>query len=225
MDTQDDYFRIRLVCTLLDACGQYFDRGQLRKRLDSFLTFFQMYVRTKRQPLPMDVDFMLTDTLEVSFKQRFHRCTDADDYMQTIRPKFAIITDYEAAAKAVDDMFAVAAQQGQAADSTVTGDAEASDGEDDARSRAELQPRLSGDEVVVAEANGADSSETDEVGCHLIMVSSDRTDLSLNRRARALMRRHRPQRNQAMTTRMRKTGKSTTPSTKSKMNSTESLRV
>lgn len=65
IDTQDDYFRIRLICTLLDACGQYFDRGQLRKRMDNFLTFFQLYVRTKRQPLPMDVDFMLTDSLEV----------------------------------------------------------------------------------------------------------------------------------------------------------------
>jgi regulator of nonsense transcripts 2 len=66
LDTQEDYFRIRLVCTLLDACGVYFDRGQLRKRLDNFVVFFQLYVRVKKQPLPMDVEFMLTDTLEVS---------------------------------------------------------------------------------------------------------------------------------------------------------------
>lgn len=60
-------------------------------------------------------------------------------------------------------MFAAAAQQGQAADSTVTDEAEASDGEEDARSREELQPRLSEDDILAAEANGADSSETDEV--------------------------------------------------------------
>ncbi|KAK9898934.1 ARM repeat-containing protein [Cystobasidium minutum MCA 4210] len=141
MDTQDDYFRIRLVCTLLDACGQYFDRGQLRKRMDSFLTFFQMYVRTKRQPLPMDVDFMLTDTLE------------------TIRPKTAIITDYEATAKAVDDMFAAATKQGAMADSTAPDELDASDGEDDSRSRPESQSRLSGDDLITAETNGGDSSE------------------------------------------------------------------
>lgn len=60
-------------------------------------------------------------------------------------------------------MFASAARQGQAADSTVMNDAEASDEEDDTRSRAELQPRLSGDEVGPLEANGTESSEVDEV--------------------------------------------------------------
>jgi regulator of nonsense transcripts 2 len=37
----------------------------LKKRLDNFLLFFQMYTFTKSQPLPMDVDFMLTDTYEL----------------------------------------------------------------------------------------------------------------------------------------------------------------
>lgn len=64
LDAPDDYFRIRLICTLLDTCGACFDRGSLRKKLDDFLVFLNVYVLCKHQPLPMDVDFMLTETLE-----------------------------------------------------------------------------------------------------------------------------------------------------------------
>lgn len=62
-------------------------------------------------------------------------------------------------------MFASAAKQGQAADSTALDEAEQSEDEEDARSRAGLQPRLSGDEVVSAqvEVNGVESSDTHEV--------------------------------------------------------------
>lgn len=42
VDASDDYFRIRLVCTLLDVCGVYFDKGLLKKRMDNFLVFFQV---------------------------------------------------------------------------------------------------------------------------------------------------------------------------------------
>lgn len=42
MDLPDDFFRIRLVCTLLDTCGHCFDRGSAKKKLDFFLTFFQV---------------------------------------------------------------------------------------------------------------------------------------------------------------------------------------
>jgi regulator of nonsense transcripts 2 len=78
----DDFFRIRLVCVLLDACGMCFDRGSQKRKLDNFLIFFQvcwflswpnntfelpvsqLYVMCK-DPLPMDVEFMLSDSLEV----------------------------------------------------------------------------------------------------------------------------------------------------------------
>jgi len=35
---------------MLDTCGQYFDRGSSRKRLDAFLVFFQVqwYSRAER---------------------------------------------------------------------------------------------------------------------------------------------------------------------------------
>ena len=42
LDMPDDFFRIRLVCTLLETCGMCFDRGIAKKKLDFFLTFFQV---------------------------------------------------------------------------------------------------------------------------------------------------------------------------------------
>lgn len=83
IDMPDDFFRIRLVCVLLDTCGMCFDHGTQKKKLDNFLTFFQVvslypfdllccetciwqyYVHCK-EDLPMDVDFMLSDSLEVN---------------------------------------------------------------------------------------------------------------------------------------------------------------
>jgi hypothetical protein len=38
----DDYFRIRLVATLLETCGIFFNRGASGKKLDYFLSFFQV---------------------------------------------------------------------------------------------------------------------------------------------------------------------------------------
>ena len=42
LDPPEHLFRIRLVCTLLDACGQYFDRGSSKRKLDCFLIYFQV---------------------------------------------------------------------------------------------------------------------------------------------------------------------------------------
>jgi len=41
-DLPDDFFRIRLACTLLEACGTYFDKGILRKKMDFFLISLQV---------------------------------------------------------------------------------------------------------------------------------------------------------------------------------------
>ncbi|KAG7440017.1 ARM repeat-containing protein [Guyanagaster necrorhizus] len=85
LDMPDDFFRVRLVCVLLDTCGMCFDRGTQRKKLDNFLTMFQFYIHCK-QKLPMDVDFMLSDSLDA------------------IRPKFELAKTIEEAAVAVDNM-------------------------------------------------------------------------------------------------------------------------
>lgn len=63
VDPPTDCFRIRIVCTLLDTCGQYFDRGTSKKKLDRYLVYFQRYILSKSY-IPMDVDFMISDTLE-----------------------------------------------------------------------------------------------------------------------------------------------------------------
>ncbi|KAH8074200.1 ARM repeat-containing protein [Cristinia sonorae] len=91
IDMPDDFFRIRLVCVLLDTCGMCFDRGSQQKKLDNFLTFFQLYVLCK-EPLPMDVEFMLTDSMEA------------------VRPKLVMAKSFEDAALAVDEMFGTAFQ-------------------------------------------------------------------------------------------------------------------
>ncbi|KAF8897021.1 armadillo-type protein [Gymnopilus junonius] len=105
LDMPDDFFRIRLVCVLLDTCGMCFDRGTQKKKLDNFLTFFQYYVLCK-EPLPMDVDFMLSDSLEA------------------VRPKLEIAKTVEQAALAVDEMFNSAYQTTAAEDSGEDSDEE-----------------------------------------------------------------------------------------------------
>lgn len=97
IDTPEDFFRIRLVCTLLDTCGVYFDRGLLRKKMDHFLVFFQMYIKSKHS-LPMDIDFMVSDTFE------------------TLRPKMAVYGSFEEAAAAVDEIYATNLQHPEPAD-------------------------------------------------------------------------------------------------------------
>ena len=79
-DPPDDFFRIRLVCTILDTCGICFDRGSSRKKLDFFLTFFQYYMLIK-DPLPMDIDFLVQDTYSL------------------VRPNWKLVTDPAEAAK------------------------------------------------------------------------------------------------------------------------------
>ena len=61
IDMPDDYFRIRLVSALLETCGVYFEKGVVKKKLEFFLTFFQYYVNVK-DPMPMDIEFVVQDT-------------------------------------------------------------------------------------------------------------------------------------------------------------------
>lgn len=80
LDLPDDYFRVRLVCTLLDTCGHCFDRGSAKKKLDFFLIFFQYYMTTK-DPLPMDIDFLVQDTFTMT------------------RPQWKLVTDLQEATR------------------------------------------------------------------------------------------------------------------------------
>ncbi|KAI9876998.1 MAG: hypothetical protein M1823_007177, partial [Watsoniomyces obsoletus] len=78
-DLPDDFFRIRLVSTVLDTCGICFDRGSSKKKLDFFLTFLQYYILTK-DSLPMEIDFLVQDTYSL------------------VRPQWKIVTDLTEAA-------------------------------------------------------------------------------------------------------------------------------
>ncbi|PWY90751.1 ARM repeat-containing protein [Aspergillus heteromorphus CBS 117.55] len=80
LDMYDDFFRVRLVCTLLDTCGHCFDRGSAKKKLDFFLTFFQYYMNTK-DPLPMDVDFLVQDTFSMT-RPQWKLATDLEEATQ-----------------------------------------------------------------------------------------------------------------------------------------------
>ncbi|KAG8747796.1 hypothetical protein FRC10_011241 [Ceratobasidium sp. 414] len=104
IDAPDDFFRVRLACVLLDSCGMCFDQGSQKKKLDNFLTFLQLYAHCK-SAMPMEVDFMLNDTLEA------------------LRPRLVLAKSFEEAAIAVDAMFDLVARAGEDAN----GDGDESD--------------------------------------------------------------------------------------------------
>ncbi|WVF65338.1 hypothetical protein IAT40_000064 [Kwoniella sp. CBS 6097] len=87
IDAVDDFFRVRLACTLLDTCGACFDKGSQARKLGQYLVMLQLYVACKTE-LPMDVDFMLTDTLSM------------------LRPKAPHLKTFTEAAAAVDELLA-----------------------------------------------------------------------------------------------------------------------
>ncbi|KAH7840664.1 hypothetical protein Vadar_019892 [Vaccinium darrowii] len=60
LDPLEDCFRIRMVITLLQTCGHYFDRGSSKRRLDEFLLHFQSYILCKGA-IPLDIEFDLQD--------------------------------------------------------------------------------------------------------------------------------------------------------------------
>lgn len=42
IDSVDDFFRVRLVCTLLQTFGLCFNKGSQKRKLDHFLVIFQV---------------------------------------------------------------------------------------------------------------------------------------------------------------------------------------
>ncbi|KAG0661052.1 hypothetical protein C6P46_004159 [Rhodotorula mucilaginosa] len=150
IDAPDDYFRVRLVCTLLDTCGACFDRGTLKKKLDSFLTFFQMYVLAKGS-LPMDVGFMYSDTLE------------------HLRPKLVKFQTFPEAAVAVDEMMAAVAKappEPEEDEQDVEGEGQGArpgaDEVDEEESETDGESEENGDVDVDAEEGSDAESETGE---------------------------------------------------------------
>ncbi|XP_029472669.1 regulator of nonsense transcripts 2 [Rhinatrema bivittatum] len=92
LDPPEHLFRIRLVCTILDTCGQYFDRGSSKRKLDCFLVYFQRYiwwkknldVWTKDHPFPIDIDYMISDTLEL-LRPKMKLCNSLDESVRQVQ--------------------------------------------------------------------------------------------------------------------------------------------
>ncbi|CZS92189.1 related to regulator of nonsense transcripts [Rhynchosporium agropyri] len=134
-DMPDDFFRIRLVATILESCGVYFNRGASGKKLDYFLSFLQYYIYTK-DPLPMDIEFIIQDVFALT------------------RPQWKLASNIEEASKA----FQLAMAQDQKTsgmDKVLEAEAEAddSDSSDDEMADIGLPP---------AEVDG-DSESDDEI--------------------------------------------------------------
>jgi len=66
LDPPEDCFRIRMIITLLQTCGHYFDRGSSKRKLDRFLIYFQRYALSKG-PLPLDIEFDIQVSNATSF--------------------------------------------------------------------------------------------------------------------------------------------------------------
>lgn len=71
-DPPENLFRLRLICVLLDTCGEFFNRGPGKLKLDCFILYFQYYFWLKKSsttwdtqnPFPVTVDYLVTDILK-----------------------------------------------------------------------------------------------------------------------------------------------------------------
>ncbi|PKS08864.1 hypothetical protein jhhlp_003475 [Lomentospora prolificans] len=98
-DLPNDFFRVRLVVTILETCGMFFNRGAAGKRLDIFLSLFQYYIYTK-DTMPTDIEFTVHDIFALT------------------RPQWRLATNLEDAAAALQSTLADQ-QRAMAGDRTV----------------------------------------------------------------------------------------------------------
>lgn len=71
-DPPQNLFRLRLICVLLDTCGEFFNRGPGKLKLDCFILYFQYYFWLKKSsttwdtenPFPVTMDYLVTDVLK-----------------------------------------------------------------------------------------------------------------------------------------------------------------
>ncbi|KAK6906386.1 hypothetical protein I203_100371 [Kwoniella mangroviensis CBS 8507] len=136
IDAVDDFFRVRLACTLLDTCGACFDKGSQARKLDQYLVMLQLYVTCKAE-LPMDVDFMLTDTLD------------------TLRPKMPHLRTFNEAAAKVDEILALGTGEDDESDDEEGSEAGDRGGHED--------PIESNEAEVIALSEGNEEEEEDNV--------------------------------------------------------------
>ena len=155
-DAPHDLGRLRLVCTLLDTCGAYLERGSAKRRLDVYLVYLLRYVFCKARTV--DCEFMLSDTLNA------------------VRPELVRPKTYAEACEAVAGLEAATASSRevealahellhpQAGEEDGSGDNCSDDGdEDEATQPGHSAPHASGDlHVLDADADrGADEADAE----------------------------------------------------------------
>jgi regulator of nonsense transcripts 2 len=153
-DPPGDCSRVRLVVTVLTACGQYFDRGAPGAKLDRFLAYFQRYMLAK-PALPLDQAFDVAD-LFAALRPRLKRHKTFEDACAEVAALEAAEARAEQAAAAAGAPPAVP-EEAEAEDE----DEEESDHDEDDSSADEE----SGDdaEAAAAAAEGGDVFDADEM--------------------------------------------------------------
>ncbi len=96
LDQPSNFFRIRLVCAMLDTCGQYFDRGNTKKKLDCFLVYFQRYYLFKKETTQGDDLTRPSDPVDIEFT--FY------ETLSTLRNGFKFLKTYSESVEAVAKM-------------------------------------------------------------------------------------------------------------------------
>ena len=76
-----DYFRLKLVCVLLESVGHLFTKGARQTKMDRFLLYFQRYILCKKE-LPLRVEYFIADAFEKlkpsGDYERLHTLTEVD---------------------------------------------------------------------------------------------------------------------------------------------------
>jgi regulator of nonsense transcripts 2 len=143
-DFPNEFFRIRLVTTILDTCGTYFQRGAAGKKLDAFLAFFQYYIFTK-DPLPMDVEFLVQDMYTL------------------VRPNWKLAADLDEAVKALQLASGADRTGAAAATATAVDEDPADDANSDVSSRDGIDDDMDRD-VEDDDGDGEDDGGDDDLG-------------------------------------------------------------
>lgn len=97
LDAPDNLFRIKLVCDLLETCGQYLSSGQEKKKLDCYLLFFQRYYWYKKHVYSLNPYCMSKSGNQFPASVEYLY----NDAIYNLRPTFQMATSYSQATRSV----------------------------------------------------------------------------------------------------------------------------
>lgn len=169
IDLPDDYFRIRLVSAVLETCGMNFEKGVLKKKLDFFLAFLQYYINVK-DPLPMDIEFVVQDLYSM------------------LRPQWKLVlNDLPEASKVFSDACkqnyhdaaggkAMEHEEAEEADAELDGSDDARDDEEARALREGEAVKSDGDDTLPAADHEVDQGESDEEEQIVVTRKEDHRD-------------------------------------------------